>query len=140
MSDLSFKPSPRWYEEDGKARAKGRRSRRSEKRFASALHGVTYSGSGNQPRARTNKNTVKGDLATHDFHIEHKGTTNKKSIGIKKAWLDKVEEGAYAVSKDPALAFTFESEDGFKQDDWIAMPLEVFQRLCRNAGLEVDDD
>lgn len=121
-------------------REKVRRSRRNEARIATALHGRTYSGSGNRRHSDDAKSTKRGDLGTQDFHIEHKGTTNKKSIGIKKEWLEKVTAGAQRVVKDPALAFTFESEDGREQDDYIVLPMDVFRRLCRNAGIEVEDD
>jgi hypothetical protein len=100
------------------------------------MHGRTYSGSGNRRHSAYDKNTKRGDIGSMDFHVEHKGTTNKKSISIKKEWLRKVEDGAKVQVKDPALAFTFESEDGREHNDYMILPLEVFQRLCRSAGVD----
>ena len=137
MSDPPRRPSPRWYEEDGEARAKVRRSRKNEKRLATSVGGRGYSGSGNRRYSPHDKNTARGDVGSPDFHIEHKGTTNKKSITIKKEWLAKVEAGAKVKAKDPALAFTFESPDGRDQEDYMVLPMEVFQRLCRAAGIEL---
>lgn len=52
----------------------------------------------------------KGDVTLADFLIECKTTTTpKKSFSIKKEWLDKNEEEAFAMRKHhSALAFQFE--------------------------------
>lgn len=52
----------------------------------------------------------KGDVAAADFLIECKTTTSTKaSFSIKKEWLEKNEEEAFAMNKHhSALAFQFE--------------------------------
>lgn len=55
---------------------------------------------------------VKGDILTDEWLIECKTTmTPKKSFAIKKEWLDKNKEEAFAMHKNyNALAFNFEPD------------------------------
>ena len=55
----------------------------------------------------------KGDVIADDFLIECKTTTiNKASFSIKKEWLEKNEEEAFAMGKThSALAFNFGEDE-----------------------------
>ncbi len=73
-----------------------------------------------------------GDLGTKDFHLESKGT-EKKSLAVTRVWLDKVREGAKRKGKDPGIILTFEAqkEPRCAREEWVLLPLEVFERLRR---------
>ena len=77
-------------------------SNRQEKAVAKAVGGKQVSNSGATAFS-------KGDVRTADWLIECKTcTTEKKSFSIKKEWLEKNKEEAFAMNKDySALAFDF---------------------------------
>lgn len=77
-------------------------SNRQEKAVAKAVGGKQVANSGATAFS-------KGDVRTADWLIECKTTTTeKKSFSIKKDWLDKNREEAFAMNKDyNALAFDF---------------------------------
>lgn len=77
-------------------------SDRQEKAVAKALGGRQTSNSGATA-------FVKGDVLTDDWSIECKtSTTEKVSFSIKKAWLEKNKEEAFAMGKsNSALCFDF---------------------------------
>lgn len=120
----------KWLENDNHDKA--RRSRKQEERIAKKLGGYRLRVSGGAHWSKYDKTTEDGDIATPELHIEHK-RTDKKSLSIKREWLDKVKEGARKFSKTPALVITF--EDPHKPynnpEDWIVLPLEVVERLLK---------
>ena len=69
----------------------------------------------------------KGDVRTTDFLIECKtATSEKKSFAIKKEWLDKNREEAFAMGKSyNALAFDF--GDGGKR--YYVIDEKLFKQL-----------
>ena len=73
-----------------------------EKRVAKQLKGKKQPNSGAG-------NFSKGDVIADDFLIECKTmTTEKKSISIKKEWIDKNREEAFALNKKySVIAFNF---------------------------------
>lgn len=77
-------------------------SSRQEKKVAKAVGGKQVANSGATAFA-------KGDVATDNILIECKTCTeNKKSFSIKKEWLEKNKEEAFAMGKDySVLAFNF---------------------------------
>ena len=77
-------------------------SNRQEKKVAKAVGGRQTPNSGATP-------FQKGDVATEDWLIECKTTTTeKKTFNVKKEWLDKNKEEAFAMSKSySALCFDF---------------------------------
>lgn len=77
-------------------------SGRQEKRVAKVLNGKCVSNSGAA-------SFVAGDVTTADWLIECKtSTTEKASFSIKREWLDKNREEAFAMNKDyNALCFDF---------------------------------
>ena len=77
-------------------------SSRQEKAVAKAVKGKQVSNSGATAFS-------KGDVRTNQWLIECKtNTTAKKSFSIKKEWIDKNKEEAFAMNKDyNALAFDF---------------------------------
>lgn len=93
-----------------------------ESRVANKLNGHRQAGSGSSIYA-------KGDIKLDNFLIECK-TTQNKSISIKKGWLSKITKEALAVQKDPALSFEIGGDsDPVTENDWIAIPMSVFERL-----------
>lgn len=77
-------------------------SGRQEKKVAKVLKGRTVANSGAIPFGA-------GDVTTEDWLIECKtATTEKASFSIKREWLDKNKEEAFAMNKDyNALCFDF---------------------------------
>ena len=77
-------------------------SNKQEKKVAKAVNGKQVSNSGATA-------FHKGDVKTSQWLIECKTcTTQKKSFSIKKDWLEKNKEEAFAMNRDySALAFDF---------------------------------
>jgi hypothetical protein len=90
-----------------------RKSQQHEKRLGKKFDGQVSAASG----AFWSR---KGDVRTDKYLIEHKYTGNKKSLSIKKEWLDKVEKEAIQDSKMPVLAFHLGGRDYFilTEDDF----------------------
>lgn len=108
---------------------KYKRSKKHEDRLGKRLGGKRIPRSGGMAWSKWDSSTAGGDISVPDFHIEHK-RTDCKSMSVQHEWLTKVSEGARKVGKDPALAVTFEKKGQFL-DDWIMIPLDVFERLLK---------
>ena len=130
------KPSPLWLEKHGENHTRAKRSRKHEERISESLSGRKVSRSGGRRWSPDDETTDDGDIGTPDFWVEHKGTTTQ-TMSLKKEYCDKVREGARKNAKDPAICFTFETPNGRMKEDWVALPIEVFKRLCRTAGIEM---
>jgi hypothetical protein len=80
-------------------------SNRQEKTISKELKGKQQINSGATP-------FYKGDVKTEYFLIEAKTTmTPKTSFSIKKEWIDKIRNEAFATgTKIPVLAFNFEPD------------------------------
>lgn len=137
--DPRARPVPRFQRDEAvvSRQDRVRRSRANEERFAEKLGGRVASGSGNRAVGNTDKRTLGGDIKALQFLIEHK-YTEKESMSIKLAWLLKVEAGAQRIGKDHALGITFEEGEGRSRKDFMLIPLEVFERLCRLSGIKID--
>jgi len=133
MSDEAKKPSPAWLEPGGDRGARTKRSRKSEEKFGKRFGGRRYRRSGGAHWSASDENTDRGDISIPGFHVEHK-ETEADSIGVKRAWLKKVEAGAQRVLKDPALAIKFVRNGPTPDEEWVAVPVEVFERLLRACG------
>ena len=118
------KPRPQFLN-DNRERAK--RSRKHEERIAEKLGGKRLPASGALRPSYRKAETECGDITSKDFFIEHKRTV-KQSISIKKDWLSKVTDGANRHQKEPALVVTFE-EKMKPPEDWVMIPMELFERL-----------
>ena len=77
-------------------------SKNQESRVAKNLKGKRQANSGATP-------FFKGDVSTKHFCIECKtATTEKQSMSIKRDWIDKIKEEAFAMGKPYwAIAFNF---------------------------------
>lgn len=75
-------------------------------------------------------------MSTDRFYFEHKGTV-KKSLSVKREWLDKVRSGAERRFKEPGLIVTFEGDQ--KPEEWVMVPMDVFKRLMDDASDAVQD-
>lgn len=106
----------------------GTAGRRSEKKVAKSLHAQLKPASGAMAGA-------KGDMATKDFLIEAKSTTND-SISIKHDWLGKISQEAMMEGRDPALSVRFTRADGraINYGDWMMIPRELFEELMEARG------
>ena len=112
-----------------------KRSKKDEERIAEELGGERLARSGAHQWSKHDFKTARGDVITPRLLIEHKETA-RKSMSLKREWLEKVTEGALDVSRDPAVVITF--MDGRKREDWMLVRLEDFKRYMR--ALEVVDD
>jgi hypothetical protein len=109
-------------------RAKVKRAKDNENRIAKTFGGRRLPRSGGRRWSATDSTTDQGDVTSPDFLIEHKHTV-KDSISLKKEWLRQVEAGARRKGKDPALVLTFETADRRDRDDYVVVPLSLFERL-----------
>jgi hypothetical protein len=77
-------------------------SKNQESRVAKNLKGKRQANSGATP-------FFKGDVVTEQFCIECKtAMTEKQSMNIKRDWIDKIKEEAFAIGKPYwAIAFNF---------------------------------
>ena len=96
-------------------------SNKQEKKVAKALGGKQVSNSGATP-------FYKGDVTTEDWLIECKTTTAplKASFSIKREWLEKNKEEAFAMNKHySALAFSF----GEDEPNYYVIDEKTFKQL-----------
>jgi hypothetical protein len=129
-------PEPKWLK--GSNHDNARQAKKHETRLASRLGGFRYTASGSKQFSRyTNaaanpRETDKGDIATPKFHFEHK-FTRAKSLSLQLEWLVRVRDGAKIRLKDPGLIFTFQNQQGQVLEEWVSMPLDVFERLMSKS-------
>ena len=102
-------------------------SSKQEKIVAKSLQGRVQPNSGATP-------FMKGDVVTDNWLVECKTQlTNKKSITIKKEWLDKLEEERFAMRKQyKALAFNF----GPGENNFYILDDKTFNNLRRTENEE----
>lgn len=83
-------------------------SDKQEKRTAKRLGASVQTSSGSSA-------FLKGDVVSEKCLIECKtNETEKKSVSIKKEWLDKIDEQCFAMGKKyPILAFDFGGTDNY---------------------------
>ena len=95
-------------------------SNKQEKQVAKAIGGKQTANSGATPFS-------KGDVVTDNILIECKTCTHeKKTFSIKKEWLDKNKEEAFAMRKQySALAFNF----GPNTDNYYVIDEKMFKIL-----------
>lgn len=112
-----------------------------EKLVAESVGGKRVRGSG----AFEDKGDVNRECGDFQFKIECKRTVNE-SIGLKAQWLTKISEEARAAGVYPALSIQFDKQVMRKiagargsmaaSEDWVAIPLRVFQELLDAAESE----
>lgn len=97
-------------------------SDRQEKQIVKKIGGKQTSNSGATP-------FQKGDIKTKDFLIEAKTVTKvKDSFSIKKAWLIKNKEEAFAMNRRfSALAFNF----GPDEENYYVISEKLFKELVK---------
>lgn len=95
-------------------------SSKQEKYVAKKLGGRVQPNSGATP-------FMKGDIVMDNWLLECKTQmSDKKSISIKKEWLDKLEEERFAMRKDNmALVFNF----GPEQQNYYVVTEKTFRQL-----------
>jgi len=67
------------------------------------------------------------------YLIEVKSTT-KKSLGLKRKWLEDLEENALTHGKTPAIIVVFNDAKRVtnQRQEWVAVPRWKFERLTKN--------
>lgn len=106
-------------------------SNKQEKQVAKDLSGKKVANSGATP-------FYKGDVVTDDWLIECKTTTctSKASFSIKKEWLIKNREEAFAMRKHhSALAFRF----GEDEEDYYVIDAKAFKEYMSLLKKEEND-
>lgn len=95
-------------------------SNKQEQRVARTIRGKVVSNSGATPFS-------KGDVQSSKLLVECKTVTvPKQSVSIKKEWLTKNEEEAFAMGK-PYSVLAFDFGDG---EDYYIISKQLFIRLC----------
>lgn len=107
-------------------------SNNQEKKVAKAIGGRKTANSGATP-------FYKGDVITDDFLLECKTKmSNSNSISIKKEWMDKLEEEAFAMGKNYfALCFDFGPRDNMRYYIVTEREFQLLQEAIKdeqNAG------
>lgn len=97
-------------------------SKAQESRVAKNLKGKRQSNSGATP-------FFKGDVVTGQFCIECKtAMTEKQSMSIKRDWIDKIKEEAFAIGK-PYWAVAFNFGGLGNQENYYVIDEKLFLRL-----------
>lgn len=106
-----------------------RQSKKQEERLAGAVGGRTVGGSGNGW-------SHKGDVVSHDQHIEAKWT-GKNSFSVSAALWRKLEREAIPSGKTPVLAIRLDPSDldliVLDENDYLALREEL-DRLRKEKG------
>lgn len=107
-------------------------SNNQEKKVAKAIGGRKTANSGATP-------FYKGDVTTDDFLLECKTKmSNSNSISIKKEWMNKLEEEAFAMGKNYfALCFDFGPRDNMRYYIVTEREFQLLQEAIKdeqNAG------
>lgn len=119
-------PKPKTFEQNYE---RFKKSAKEEKKFGKQLGGKALPRSGGLSWSADDKTTAGADIRSDDLWIEHKRCERDTgSLGVKRAWLKKVTEGANRVNKIPALGVTWESPQGHAER-WLMIPLEVAERI-----------
>ena len=73
----------------------------------------------------------KGDIKTKDFLIECKTVTKEqKSFSIKKDWITKLKEEAFAMGKSSwAISFNFGGENSIREENYYIISENTFKIL-----------
>lgn len=100
---------------------KRKKSMKQEDRVADALGGYRQKASGALPGNR-------GDVKGIELLGECK-RTDKKSISITIAYLEKITHEAVAYDRIPAVAIEFGSTPKLVSRDWVMVPAEFMQEL-----------
>lgn len=100
---------------------KRRKSMRQEDRVADALGGYRQKASGALPGNR-------GDVKGVELLGECK-RTDKKSISITLAYLEKITMEAVSYNRIPAVAIEFGDTPKLVSKDWVMVPAEFMQEL-----------
>lgn len=95
--------------------------RRVEKRVLKKINARPQPNSGALPG-------MPNDGVKGKYLIEVKSTV-KGSIGVKRDWLEELEENAILRRKIPAMVLSFSKRAGRGPDDWVAIPLWDFEKL-----------
>lgn len=101
--------------------------RKSEKKTSKRFGARLRPGSGAMPGA-------KGDFVLPDFLFEAKATVND-SLGLKKAWLDKITGEALEIGREPALTVTFVDPNGapLPRGTWVLVRESTLAALIEKA-------
>lgn len=107
-------------------------SKAQESNVAKAIKGKRQANSGATP-------FMKGDVISSQFCIECKtATTEKASMSIKKDWIDKLKEEAFAMRKPFwSLAFNFGGLNN--KENFYIISEELFKQLKTHLE-ETEDD
>jgi hypothetical protein len=120
---------PRYLEPN---RGRAKKAKRHEKNLAKSVGGRRLPASGALPFSRRDRNTAAADVRSDSILYQHKGT-ERDSLGVQRDWLFELCIEAKRRSLDPALVILFEKETRCPKE-WVAVPMEVFQRLLANQG------
>lgn len=80
----------------------------------------------------------KGDVQLDDWLIEAKTKTSpSESMTIKKDWLEKNAEEAFAMGKEHS-ALVFDFGDTHNPQEYVVITIEEFRRLLKGDGYDYE--
>lgn len=119
----------RFFSEKSPAGPRLAHGKASEKRVAGHLGLTETRASG---AMAFDKGDSRGTLAViGKVRMESKCTT-ANSLGLQKAWLDKILSEATARGESPMISLSFVDDNGMARDansDWVAMPMWLLQQI-----------
>lgn len=103
-----------------------RHGQKAEKKTAKRLGGVTRPGSGAVEGA-------KGDILVATYLLENK-STERASLSLKRAWLEKISREARAEGRIPGLSLQFVNKMGYplQYGRWVMIPEDEFKEMIND--------
>jgi len=145
-AEAPCRPEPAWVRPGGDRAARTRRSRKNEHELGARLGGRRLPASGGRPwslrqvslapgqrRLVGEGPTARGDVSIPGFLVELK-ETEAQSIRFKRAWVEKVVEGASARWVQPAVVVRFLAKVGEQDVELVVLPQDVYERVLLAAG------
>ena len=116
-------PDPEWLM--GK---RDKNSKKQEERIAEELGGKRVPASG---AIRSKYRGSEGyDVKSDDYAMELK-ITDKKSIGLKLEWLEKIVQKANDRGKIPMMVLSYKKAEFPTPADWVVIPMDLFKKVMK---------
>lgn len=120
------KPEPDFFK-DKTANEIGKKGEENTKNSLNNSHLVGGSGSGGK-KGDIEQGSKKFNTLSYKRMIEKK-STDKKSMVLKKEWLEKASRQAFKQGKDPVICIEFETTKVNVDEQWALIPFNKLKEL-----------